>query len=430
MEERADGPRAGVAAGDVVAPAATRSIWRHEDFRQLWFAHAASQVGFRIGGIAIPLLAVSVLSVSAFDMGLLNAAQTVGTVLVGLPAGAWVDRTRRRRLMIRMDLLRAALLLTLPVAGLLGMLSLGQLLVVAFVVGVTSVFFDIAQLSYLPPLVGRSRLVEANSALQLSQSVATVSGPALGGGLVAAVGAGNALVATGAAFLGSAAWLRRVHAEDPDPAPPRRRRLFAEIGEGLRFVLHDGALRAIACCTATANLFMSVVVTLLVYFLARDLGLPPWAVGLVAAAGGIGGVAGAFTARLWTVAFGRTRSIWLSLALTQPFGLLLARADANWRLALFVLGWFALGYGSTVYNVVQTSFRQAVCPDELLGRVQASNRFFAWGSLPIGGLLGGVLGSSMGTRGALTIAAVGLVASVLWLLVSPLPRHGRDGGST
>jgi MFS family permease len=429
VEDGAHGPRTGVAADHVVAPAAARSIWRHENFRRLWLAQAASQLGFRVGGIAIPLLAVNMLSVTAFDMGLLNAAQTVGTVLVGLPAGAWVDRVRRRRLMIRMDLLRAALLLTLPLAWLLGSLSFGQLLVVAFTVGIASVFFDIAQQSYLPPLVGRTRLVEANSALQVSQSVATVSGPALGGGLVAVVGAGNALVATGVAFLGSAAWLHRVRAEDPTPAAPQRRHLFAEIGEGLRFVLRDGALRAIACCTATANLFMSVVVTLLVFFLAREVGLPPWAVGLVAAAGGVGGIAGALTARRWTVAFGRTRSIWLSLVLTQPFGLLLAHAYADWRLALFVVGWFALGYGGTVYNVVQTSFRQAVCPDELLGRVQASNRFFAWGSLPIGGLLGGVLATSVGTRGALTIAAVGLAASVLWLVVSPLPRYGRDGGS-
>lgn len=426
MEGRPDGARTGVAADRVVAAPAAGSLRRHRDFALLWSGNATSQLGFRVGAIAIPLLAVDVLAATALDMGLLNAAQTIGVLLFGLPAGAWVDRVRRRRLMLAMDLVRAGVLLTVPVAGLLGLLSLYQLFVVAFAVGIASVFFDVAHQTYLPALVGRDRLVEANAKLQVSQSVATVSGPPLGGGLVAAVGASNAVLTTGLTFLGSWAFLRRIRSADPAPTPAEHPRLIAEIVEGLRFVLRDAALRAISCYTATANLFMSVVVTLLVFFLVRDVGLGSVATGAVAAASGIGGITAALTARRWTVAFGQTRTIWLSVLVTQPFALLLPQAHDDWRLALFVVGWFALGYGGTLYNVVQVSFRQAVCPDRLLGRVQASNRFFAWGSLPLGGLLGGGLGTWLGARGALLVAAIGLIGSVLWLLLSPLPRLGRD----
>ena len=423
MEERTDGARTGLAPGDLVTP--ERSLWRSRDFVQLWSGQATSQFGFRIGGIAIPLLALTVLDATAFDMGLLNAAQSLGVLLFGLPAGAWVDRVRRRRLMLAMDLTRAALLVTVPIAGLLHWLTLYQLIVVALAVGVGSVFFDIAHQSYLPGFVGRERLVEANAKLQVSQSVATVTGPGIGGGLVGLIGASSTVLVTALTFLGSAGFLRRIRATDPAPEPVEHPRLVTEIAEGLRFVLRDAALRAIACYTATANLFMSVVVTLLVLFLVRDVGLAPVVTGLVVAAAGVGGIAAAFTAKWWTVACGQTRTIWLSVLVTQPFGLLLWLARPDWRLCLFVLGWFMLGYGGTLYNVVQVSFRQAVCPNRLLGRVQASNRFFAWGSLPLGGLLGGALGTWLGPRYALLVAGVGLVVSILWLLLSPLPRLGR-----
>lgn len=432
MESRPGGTGTGGPAGGVVAAAAAtqppRGLWRQRDFTLLWLGHASSQAGFRVGGIAMALLAVNTLSATAFAMGLLSAAQSLGVLLVGLPAGAWVDRVRRRRLMLAMDLVRAAVLLSVPVAGLAGVLSLPQLVVVALCVGVASVFFDVSQQSYLPTLVGRDRLLDANAKLQLSQSVTTVGGPALGGALVGAVGASNAVLATGLSFLGSAAFLRRIRAAEAMPAGSSHPRLVSEIAEGVRFVLRDGALRAIAFTTATGNLFMSMILSLMVFFLVRTVGLSPVGTGLVVAAAGVGGVTAALTARWWTLAFGQTRTIWLALLVTQPFGLLLPLARPGWGLALFALGWFALGYGGTLYNVAQVSFRQARCPDRLLGRVQASNRFLAWGSLPIGALLGGALGTWLGARGAITVAAAGLVGCMLWL--RPLVRLGRDDSQT
>jgi len=395
------------------------------DFRMLWAGTTVAQFGTSVGQIAIPLLAVRALAATPLDMGVLTAAQTVGFLLVGLPAGAWVDRIARRRLMLSMDLARSALLLSIPITWWLGALTIPQLIGTAFLVGLAAVFFEVAYGSYLPSLVGREHLMEGNAKLQASQSVAVISGPSLGGTLAGLVGAANAVLTTAAGFLVSAAQLWRIRTPEVPPPKPARRNMRAEIGEGFRFVFGDRMLRAIACCTATNNLFQVIAVTLAVLFLTREIGLSPAATGLVLAVSGVGGALGALTARWISLRVGQARTIWLSMLCSRPFTLLLALAMPGWRVALFGIGWFAIGYGGTVYNVAQVTFRQHMCPDRLLGRMNASNRFLAWGTLPLGGLLGGVLGEWLGIRNALWVAAAGLVLSVLWLLFSPL-RGLRD----
>jgi predicted MFS family arabinose efflux permease len=395
------------------------------DFTRLLRANAASQWGTRIGAIAIPLIAVDSLSASTWDMGLLNAVQNLGVLLVGLPAGAWVDRTRRRRLMLATDLARATVLASVPIAALLGELRLALLYAVAVIVSVSGTFFDIAQQTYVPSLVGRDGLLAANARLQASQSIAVAAGPGLGGALVSLLGAANTVVATCFTFVASFLELRRIRHVEPNPERGDDPHLLAEIAAGLRFVLADRVLRAIALCTASTNLFMAVLAGLAVLFLSRIVHLPPVGVGLVLACSGVGGVLGALTVRRLTAVFGQSRVIWLSMLLTQPFGLLLPWAAGGARLTAFVLGWLVLGYGGTVYNISQVSYRQGHCPARLLGRVQASNRFLAWGTLPLGGLLGGALGTWLGVRGALLVAAVGLIASTGWLSWSPLPGQGR-----
>jgi predicted MFS family arabinose efflux permease len=406
-------------------PALAGGVWQDRPFVLLWSGNTASQLGARVGTIAIPLLAVSTLGASAFDMGLLAAAQSLGVILVGLPAGAWVDRLRRRRLMVRTSLLRAAVLFAVAALASLGGLNLTALALAALFLGVAGALFDLGQQTYLPVLVGRDRLVRANAALQAGQSVALSAGPALGGALVSLTGAATTMAGTGVPFLVSAVLLRRIRGGDP--APPRAdRALLADIGEGLRYLWGNAALRAIACCTATTNLFMSMIIALMVLFLVRDVGLAPGIVGLIGAAAGIGGVSAALTARRWTERFGPHRTIWLSLLSTQPLGLLLPLAHRDARLVLFALGWFAVVYGATLYNIVQLSYRQSTTPDRLLGRVQATNRFLSWSSVPVGNLLGGALGALFGPRAALVIAAVGLMSSTLWLLTPPLLRPGSD----
>jgi len=397
----------------------------HTDFRMLWAGNAVSQFGVRIGGVAAQLLAVGVLAATPFEVGLLNAAQTVGLLLIGLPAGAWVDRMRKRGLMISMDLCRAALLATIAVAGWAGVLSLAHLLVVTLAVGVATVFFDVAHLAYLPVLVGRDQLLEGNAKLQASQSVATTAGPALGGWSVGVLGAANTVLATSVGFLVSAFQLNRIRSVEPAPERPATRDLVGEIGEGLRLVFGVPTLRAIACCTATANLFLTFLITLNVLFLNRELGLSTTTTGLVLAASGVGGFLGAVTGRALVSRVGRARSSWLSLLLTQPFALLLPLTAPGWRVGLFVVGWFVVGFGSTVYNIAQVTFRQAVCPDRLLGRMNASNRVVVWGTMPLGGVLAGVVAEAAGARTGLWVGSAGLAAAVLWLLLSPL-RTLRD----
>ena len=386
-------------------------------FARLWTATTASLVGGRIAQIGIPLLAVQGLGATPLEMGVLTAAQTIGVLLVGLPAGVVVDRVRRRSLMVTVSLVRGLALLTVPVALAAGWLGMGQLLAVALVLGIATVFFDLAQQAYLPALVPPDRLVAANARMQASQSVSTVAGSSAGGALVAAAGAGATLLGSAALILGSAATLRRMPPEpDRTGNASGHRAVMAAMVDGLRWVGRDPVLRAIAACSATVNLFMSMLATLAVYFLAHDLGLSAATVGLILAASGAGGVAAALTARRWAAHFGTSRTIWLSLLATQPLALLLPLAGPGWRAALFAAGWFALGYGGALYSVTQLSLRQVICPDAMLGQVSAATRVLAWGSVPLGGLAGGFLATWLGARGAICAAAAGLTLSALWLL--------------
>ncbi|KAA2254859.1 MFS transporter [Solihabitans fulvus] len=401
------------------------SLWRHRDFRQLWTGDTISQFGTMVGNTAIPLLAVGVLAATPFQMGLLTAAETAAFLLIGLPAGAWVDRMRRRPLMLRADFARAALLLSVPVAWWAGVLGLAQLIAVALLTGVCTVFFDVAYQSYLPSLVGRDQLMDGNAKLQASQTVAQVSAPAVAGGLVQAVGAASAVLATGLGYLSSALFLLRIRAQEPAPERRAARNLRAEIAEGLRFVVGNPLLRAIAACTGSTNFFLSMQQSLLVLFLARDLGLSAGEIGGVFAVSSLGGVAGALTSGWWSRTFGQARVIWLVGLVTLPLGLLIPLAGRGWLVVLAVLGSASAGYGAVVYNVAQVSFRQAICPDRLLGRMNASIRFLVWGTMPLGGLLGGLLGGWIGVRETLWVSAVGTAAAISWVLFSPL-RHMRD----
>ncbi|MBB5959953.1 MFS family permease [Saccharothrix tamanrassetensis] len=396
------------------------SLWSHRDFRLLWVGDTISQFGSTIGRTVLPLLAAGTLAATPFQMGLLTAANTAAFLLIGLPAGVWVDRLRRRPVMLTADFVRAALMLSIPVAWWLGTLTFAHLVVVALLVGAATVMFDIAYQSYLPALVGRDQLVEGNSKLTASQSVAEVSGPAAAGGIAQAVGAANGILATGVGYLASALFLLRIRTEEPPPRAADKPGLVSEIAEGLRFVFGNRSLRAIVGTTGTANFFDGVGLAVLVLFLARDLELSDGVIGLLLSSAGAGGVVGALTANRWNNRFGQIRVIWLSMLVTQPFGLLLPLAQADWRLVFVVVGELVLAYGAIVYNIAQVSYRQAICPDHLLGRMNASIRFVVWGALPLGGLVGGLLGSEVGILATLWVAAAGRALSFVWVVFSPL----------
>nr|WP_208407613.1 MFS transporter [Amycolatopsis granulosa] len=391
----------------------------------LWAGDTVSQAGTFVGQTVLPLLAATVLAATPGEMGLLTAAENAAFLLIGLPAGVWVDRMRRRPLMLRADFTRAALLLTVPVAWWAGALSLAQLIVVGLLVSVGTVFFDISYQSYLPSLVGREHLLEGNAKLQTSQSVAQVAGPGIGGGLVQLAGAANAVLATGAGYLASALFLLRIRTPEPEPEPHDGTPLRAQIAEGLRFVFGNPTLRAVVLCTSGGNFAGTVVISMQVLFLTRDLGLSPSAVGLVLAIGSGGGVLGALTAGFWTRLIGQARSIWLVPLVTWPLQLLLPLARPGWSVALGVLGLAVTGYGIVVYNVAQVSYRQAICPDRLLGRMNATVRFVVWGTMPLGGLAGGALGETIGVRATVWAGCALAAVSMLPVLLSPL-RTMRD----
>jgi MFS family permease len=358
-------------------------------------------------------------------MGLLNAADTAAFLLIGLPAGAWVDRMRRRPLMLGANVGRAVLLASVPVAWWLGLLTLTQLILVGLLVGGLSVFFDVAYQSYLPALITREYLMEGNSKLQASASVAQVSGPAIGGGLAQLFGGANAIGVNALTYVWSIVCLWRIRTPEPPVERHAERNLRREIGEGLKFLFGNRSLVAIVSCTGSSNLCSGIVGAVGVLLLTRQLHASAGLVGLLLTGGGIGGVVGAVLAGRIANRFGQARTIWLSLLVTQPFVLLIPLAGHGWLISLYGLGWLAYGFGGVVYNIAQVSFRQAICPDRLLGRMNASVRFVVWGTIPVGSLVGGLLGTAIGVRGALWIGAIGLVLAPAFVVFSPL-RKLRD----
>jgi MFS family permease len=398
------------------------TLWRHRDFLLLWCGETVSQVGTMVSHLALPLLAATVLGATPWEMGLLVAAERGAFLLVGLPAGVLLDRVRRRPVMIAADLVRFALFASIPLAWALDVLTFAQLLVVAFLGSVATVFFDVGYQSILPAVVGRAGLVEGNVKLESTRAAAETAGPALGGGLVQLVGAAAAVLLDAVSYLVSAAFLLRMRTREAIPARDPARSLRAEMAEGLRYVLGHPLLRPIALTTGTGNLFSGVLAAVSVLFLARELGQPPAVIGLVLAAGSVGGLVGALTAGQWIRGLGQGRTVVTALLVTGPVALVLPLTTAGAGLAWFALGMAAVAYGGVVYNVAQVSFRQAVTPDHLLGRMNASIRFLVWGTIPIGGLLGGALGELIGLRATLLVTAVGMVLSPVWVIASPLRR--------
>ncbi|GHF67709.1 MFS transporter [Kitasatospora xanthocidica] len=397
----------------------------HRDFRLLLTGAAAAQTGSQVTLVALPLVAVMVLDATPFEVGLLTAAETAAFLLVGLPAGAWLDRMRKLPVLIRADLVRCVAVGSIPPAAALGVLTMPQLYLVALVTGVATVFFDVAHQSFLPAVLPREQLVGGNGALETVRSSAQIAGPGLGGGLVQLLGAPLAIVADALGYLASALLLARIKVEEPRPEPEPGRSLRAEVGEGVRFVLGHPLLRAIATATAVSNLFAAVLMAVQTVFWVRVLDLSPGVIGILLSTSAVGGLAGALCAGYLARRVGQARLIWLSTVVTAPFAVLWPLSGAGAGVVLFGLASGVVLFGAVAYNVAQVSFRQSVCPPELLGRMNATMRFLVWGTLPIGALGGGIVADSAGPRTALWLCAIGFLLVPVPLLLSPL-RGMRD----
>jgi MFS family permease len=386
-------------------------LWRHPDFLKLWAGQTVSVFGDQIAFLALPLVAVLTLEANAVEMGILGAAERAPFLLVGLFAGVWADRVRRRPILIGADIGRVFLLGSIPAAALFGWLTLPYLYVVAFLVGILTVFFDVAYQSYLPVLVSRERLVEGNTKLEVSNSVATIAGPGLAGALVQLVTAPMALLVDACSFVISVVSLLAIGAHEPAPRPAGttdggRAGVWQEIGEGLRVVLGSRILRAIAGCTGTSNLFSSMTFAVFLLYVTRDLGISPALLGVVLAAFGPGGLIGALLAGPLARRLGVGRVIVGSIGLGGVMNL--------------VVWGFIGGVAGPIYNITQVSLRQQITPDRVQGRMNATMRFIVWGTMPIGALLGGFLGQFIGLRPTLLVGAIGSLLAVLWVYFSPV----------
>ncbi len=460
-------------------------MWRRRDFMLLWGGQSVSEIGSAVTIVALPLVAVGVLHATTFQVGLLSAAGTACFLLVALPAGLVVDRVAKRRLMIGCDLARMLILGSVVVAGALGALSMGQLYAVALLTGLATVFFDVAYQSYVPSLIERQQLHDANGKLGATQAFAQVAGPGLGGALYGLVKSG-AMAADAVSYAVSTLSLALIRTREParreagggepaaggaaagsaagesaeagsaaagraaagGPAADRaaaggpaadgaaaggaaarsggrvaglRREMFA----GLAFVFGHPVLRKIAACTGTANLFGSIAGALEVVFLYRVVRVPAASIGLLFSLGSLGGILGGVLSGRLARWIGSARIIWFSMLVFGVIPILMPLTAHGWRLALFPIAFAGLSFTAVVYNIAQLSYRQLICPPELLGRMNAAIRWIVWGTLPLGGLIGGVLGSLVGVRPTIWVGVLGSWAAAFWVVFSPL-RRMRD----
>lgn len=400
-------------------------LWRHRDYLKLWGGQTVSSFGSQVTQLALPLTAVLTLRATPAQMGYLSALEFLPVIGISVLVGVWVDRQRSLTLLIAADVGRALLVAAVPALYLLHQLAMGELYVIALLAGCLTVLFDIGYLAYLPTLVGRDEIVQANRGLEISRATAEVAGPGLAGVLVQAWTAPVAMLVDGASFLASAASLLSIRRREPRPAEVVRRVAFlAEAGEGFRAVARSRVLRAIALESGTWNLFGNMVFTLLTLYAVRQLGFSPALLGAVLTVGSAGGLVGALLSAHIAQRVGLGPAICFAES-AAGLGMLLIPLAGGPRplaVALVGLGYLVLGFTSPVYSVNAVSLRQVVTPPELLGRMNATMRLVVGGTMPIGALIGGLLGMALGLRPTLLLGALGSVLASLWLYFSPVWR--------
>jgi MFS family permease len=402
------------------------SLWRDADFLRLWGAQTVSQVGSQVSGLALPLVAILSLDATTFEVAALGTVEFLPFVLLSLPAGVWVDRLRRRPLLIAADWGRAIALGSIPLAYLLGGLTLGQLYVVGFLTGVGTVFFDVAYQSYLPALVDRQHLVEGNTKLEFSRAGSQATGPTIAGALIAVLKAPYAVAVDAASYLLSAVLVTRIRAREPAPTPTdERASMRTEIVTGLRYTVRHPLLRPLVIQIGIGNFFLASISAILLVYAVRDLHLTPTTIGLTFSLGNVGLLVGAAIARRMADTLGIGRTLIVGATATGLAYLVFAASPHAAAIPLLALAQFIWSLGAVLYYVNGISLIQTITPDRLLGRVNASRRFAVWGVIPLGNLLGGALGTALGLRAAIWIGAIGAALSAIPLFLSPM-RHVHD----
>jgi MFS family permease len=401
-------------------------LW-NRDFRLFWLGETTSNVGSAMAVVAMPLTAVAVLHASTFVVGALQATAWLPWLLIGLPAGAWVDRLPKRRVMVACDCIAFVLFGSVPVAAWTGVLTTVQLVVVALLAGSVKVFFSNAYSPYLRSVVTVKNRPEANAKLQGSASAAQLVGPGLGGLAAEVLGAVSGLAANALSFAYSALCLIRIDAVEQRPArgDGPRTALRTEIAEGLRLVARDPYLRVMAAFAGAGNFGDAIMESVVVVYLVRTVGVNAGVAGGLVAVMSLGGVTGAMVSGKIAKRFGNARGLLLCQVGGSPFVLLLALTTKGAGLVLFLAGGIIYLTGTVAANVMIASFMQTYVPENFLGRVIATENLIAYGTLPLGGLTGAVVGEAFGPRTAIWVSAVVITMSACILLAGPL-RHGRN----
>ncbi len=411
-----------------MSPRALTGLWNHPDFMKLWIGQTVSGFGSRITRDALPLVAVITLSASPAEMGLLTAAASLPVLLFSLFAGVWIDRVRRRPVMIAVDLLSMLVLLLVPWAALGGWLRIELLYAIAAITGLLTLIYEIAYRAVLPSLIERRDLLEGNTKLAITDSLAEIGGPSIAGLLVQIISAPLAILFDALSFLFSAISVARIRQVEPVPQPRTAgRNAWREMLEGWQFIAHEPVLRTLVIGLSIRAFFGTFFGVLYSLFLVRDLGLQPAQLGLVISGGGIGALIGAALASRVTRRLGLGRTLLLMLALGGIINLHIPFITGPiWLMIPILIMGQILGDGVwSIYEINEMSLRQSIVPDHLLGRVNSSIGFLAQGIAPLGALIGGALATSLGTRPTLLIACAGIILCNAWVFISPI-RHLVD----
>jgi MFS family permease len=405
-----------------VSVAGSRPLFRHFDFLKLWSAETFSVFGVQFSGLAIPWIAAKTLAADSFQMGILNALGTVPFLVFGLFVGVWADRSRRRPIMIVSDVGRALSLAVIPVSLFLGGPNMILLYLVSFSVGTFTVFDDVSSYAYLPSLIDKDQLVEANSRMETSRASAQVAGPSLAGILIQILTAPITVILDVVGYLGSASFLSWIKKEEVQAKRIEDRSVVKDVKDGLAVVFNNRYLWSIAGATGTSNFFTSAIGAVYLLFATRELGLGSPELGLVFTLGSVGALVGALLANRLAKRIGVGRTIVISIFVGGISSIATYFANPSFGISILILAAFLGSIGSVIYNVNQVSFRQAIVPVKIQGRLNATMRFLVWGTIPVGSLVGGILGGFLGLRTAIGISAIGATAAFLWVLLSPVRR--------
>jgi MFS family permease len=401
----------------------TGGLWSHPDFLKLWTGQSISELGSQVSQLAIPWLAAVELHASPLAFSLLGVLGFLPFILFALPAGVWVDRLRRRQILIVGDSARAALLALIPILWAAGVLQIWHLLVLEFVIGIFTVFFDVAYQSYLPALIEREHLIDGNSKLQLTVSIAQIGGPTLSGTLIAAITAPYAIVVDAVSFAISSVFMigmkHRENLPRQDAAEPRPH-MWPQVKGGLAWVVGNKNLRAIAGCTGTSNFCSGLMFSIVILYMVRVLHLSSIQAGAVFAVGSAGSIAGALLANRLGKKFGVGSAIVFMAVIFSFGGLAYPLAPTSFPLPLLMAGQLLFGFSAVAYNILQVSYRQAITPERLQGRMNAAMRWIVWGTIPLGTLAGGAIAQATSLHTAIWVGAILATPTFLWVLLSPL----------